>query len=368
MFESPRGLVRPSVLLVEALPKRPVRRILTGMDTEGAVAMAAAVLHPEAEVSWFHLDLYVAAKVRAVLAHNLRTDVRADAGEDPPDGPFDLAAIPFPVAGEALLARDLAEAVHDRLAVGGRLVAATDGSGGGLRSVLEKVFGKVTAGPVSGTATRRRKGVVFYADRRRERPVHAPRSHVLRPSIVGPDGGDPVTFELETRPGTFSHGSLDRGTKALLGWFRPGAERSFLDLGAGCGAIGLHVARAVPESRVVMVESNLRAVGCARRNAERNGVADRVQVVACADLEAIPACANGVGYDMCLANPPYFSDLRIATAFARAAHAALRPGGTIAMVARAGGAADAHVDVLREVFDLCTPWDAGDYTILTSRK
>ena len=138
-IESPRGLARSQALLVEALPKRPVARILTGMDTEGAIALAAGALHPRAEVRWFHFDLYVARKVARVFADNLRADLRADAVEDVPEGPFDLAALGFPSGGEALLARDLLEAAHDALAVGGRLVAATDGGGAWLRGAVEKV-------------------------------------------------------------------------------------------------------------------------------------------------------------------------------------------------------------------------------------
>lgn len=365
VFESPRGLARSQALLVDALPKKPVGRILTGMDTEGAVALAAGALHPGAEVRWFHFDLYVARKVARVLADNLRSDLRADALEDAPEGPFDLAALAFPSGGEALLARDLIEAAHDALVPGGRLVAATDGGGAWLRMVVEKVFGKARPGGSS------RKGTVVLAERRREKPARSDRSHVLRPSIERVRGGGTVEFELETRPGTFSHGSLDRGTKALLERFDPGSDRTFLDLGAGCGAIGLWAARAAPESRVVMVESNVRAIGCALRNVQRNDLVGRADVAARADLEDLPPAPGagaGGGFDACLANPPYFGDFRIATAFVRAAHGALHEGGRIALVVRSGAAADNHAKVVADVFGQVEVDSDGDYAIVTSRR
>jgi 16S rRNA G1207 methylase RsmC len=100
---------------------------------------------------------------------------------------------------------------------------------------------------------------VFFAERRRAAAVRKDRSHVLTPEIRPAAGGDVLRLEVETRPGTFSHGAFDRGTRALCEWYVPGGEREVLDLGAGCGAIGICAALRSPACRVMLVDSNVRA-------------------------------------------------------------------------------------------------------------
>jgi 16S rRNA G1207 methylase RsmC len=343
-FESPRGLRTETRLLVEALPKRSPARALFGLDTEGATALAARALWPGAVCLWFHFDAYVAAKVRGVLGRNGAQGVEVAVGEDPPEGPFDVVALPFPKSGEALLMRDLLEAAHDSLAPGGRLVAATDGKPDALRRTIDKVFGNVTNAPARGT-----RGACFYAERRRAKNARSDHSHVVRATIAHADGTGETALDLETRPGTFSHGTVDRGTRALAEWLEPRNAAHILDLGAGCGLLGLYAAKRLPEAHVVLVDSNARAAGCARRNAERAGVADRVEVLVRADVEDVPLPAGG-GFSLCVTNPPYFSQWRIAGQFVRRAHDMLRRSGRFALVVRNGAAAAEHANIVRSVF------------------
>src|SRR5262245_36262165 len=250
-FESPRGLRTETRLLVEALPKRSPGRALFGMDTEGATALAARTLWPQTACSWFHLDAYVAEKVRGVLKRNSADGVEVAVGEDPPEGPFDVVALPFPKAGEALLMRDLLEAAHDSLAAGGRLVAATDGKPDALRRTIDKVFGNVTNAAARGT-----RGACFYAERRRAKTVRSDHSHVVRAAIAHADGTGETSLDIETRPGTFSHGAVDKGTRALAEWLEPRNAAHVLDLGAGCGLLGLYAALPLPAAPVGLVDRN----------------------------------------------------------------------------------------------------------------
>jgi len=359
-FHSPHGLAAASAQLVEALPKAAPGRALFGMDTEGATAMVARALWPDCDAVWFHFDAYLAAKVRRGFDRNALPEMRTFAVEDLPEGPFDLVALPFPRSSEALLMRDLLEAAHDRLRIGGRLVAATDGAPPALRETLKKVFGNWTpAAPIEG------KGACFFAERKREAPRSSDHSHVLTPEIRHGTSDTVTRLEIETRPGTFSHGRLDRGTRALAEWLRPNDDdHAVLDLGAGCGVLGLYLAKRLPKARVVLVESNVRAAECARRNAERNGVADRVELCVRADLEQLPVASDG-GYALAVMNPPYFGNFRIAESFVAAAHAALRPGGRLALVAKAS---DAHLERVRTVFGTGTVRESGGYGIVIARK
>ena len=343
-FVSARGLRRESALLVEALPKKAPARALFGLDTEGAPAIAARAIWPEAGLAWFPFDAYVGEKVRGVLGRCDAGDVEVVVDEDLPPGPFGVIALPFPRNSESLLMRDLLEAAHDRLEPGGRLIASTEGKPDALEKAIEKVFGNSTP-----AADRGIRGACFYAQRKRVKSQQSDHSHVVAAKIAHADGSGTTELSIETRPGTFSHGVIDRGTRALAEWLEPRNATHVLDLGAGCGVLGLYVAERLPEARVVLVESNARAAGCARRNAERNGLADRVSVLVRADVEDVPVPERG-GFSLCVTNPPYFSQWRIATSFVQNAHALLRRGGRLALVVKAGKAAEEHAKIVKSVF------------------
>jgi release factor glutamine methyltransferase len=82
-------------------------------------------------------------------------------------------------------------------------------------------------------------------------------------------------------------------------------EGRLLDWGTGTGAIAVAVAKALPAWRVVAADRSDRARALAGRNAARNGVGDRVQVIE-ADLGAPePAPIAGGPFDVVVSNPPY---------------------------------------------------------------
>ena len=359
---SPRGLARDVEFLVESLPAHDPGRSLFGMDAEAAAAMAASVLWPGAEPCWFHMDAYVADRAAATLADNDVRGVRVEVAADLPRGPFDLVALPFPASSDHQLMWDLLEAAHDALAPGGRLVAATDGKPDALRDAVKKVFRNVTPGRFG-----RRGGASFYATRKRVDPVLTDRAHVVRAVIRPADGGPETTLDIETRPGTFAYRRLDPGTRALAEAWAPAGERAVLDLGAGCGALGIHAALRLPEAHVTLVDSNARAIGCAERSAAAAGLADRVTAVVRTDLENLPEAPGG-GYDLVLANPPYFGDFRIARSFSGAARAALRPGGRALMVARTGGAGTALREILDDVFGGAATVERNGYDIVSAAR
>ena len=78
-----------------------------------------------------------------------------------------------------------------------------------------------------------------------------------------------------------------------------------LEAGCGTGAATLCLARRVPGVRVAGVELQPGLARLAAQNAIRNGLGDRVRIVA-ADLLNPPGIL-GSGYDHAMANPPYFA-------------------------------------------------------------
>lgn len=79
-----------------------------------------------------------------------------------------------------------------------------------------------------------------------------------------------------------------------------------VDLGAGCGVIGLLLARRWSTCRALLVELQPELARLAQRNATGNGLASRVHVV-CGDLEQADAWrCNQQGPVLVISNPPFF--------------------------------------------------------------
>jgi tRNA1(Val) A37 N6-methylase TrmN6 len=133
-----------------------------------------------------------------------------------------------------------------------------------------------------------------------------------------------------------------------------------VDLGAGVGGAGLALARRVDGISATLVEIDPALAVLARINAERNGLAGRVQAVAIdvgAPAAAFAAIGLGAGTADCvLMNPPFnVSQLPSPDDRRRVAHAGspellrvwlgtaarlLRPRGALTMIWRADGLAD----------------------------
>lgn len=105
---------------------------------------------------------------------------------------------------------------------------------------------------------------------------------------------------LVPRPDTETVVEVARGTRADRA-----APCAVLDLCTGSGAIAIALAKELPAARVVATELSPDAAAIARKNAERNEVADRVDVRV-GDLFAPVRGPSGPEvFDLIVSNPPY---------------------------------------------------------------
>ena len=78
-----------------------------------------------------------------------------------------------------------------------------------------------------------------------------------------------------------------------------------LDLGTGCGAIAISLAKAVQQARIWATDISAEALKLARLNAEKHGVSDRITFIQGSLWE--PLLDQGLTFDHILSNPPYIA-------------------------------------------------------------
>jgi len=134
---------------------------------------------------------------------------------------------------------------------------------------------------------------------------------------------------LETHEGLFSPEHIDRGTLAMLSHVNFVSGMRIMDLGCGCGVVGIVAAKITGEENVFMSDADPNAVETARRNAERNGVGG-VSLYISDGFQSVDAS----GFDLILSNPPYQTDFSVAKGFIEKGFNRLKIGGKLYMVTK----------------------------------
>ena len=108
-------------------------------------------------------------------------------------------------------------------------------------------------------------------------------------------------FTLELAPGAFP---LSTDSMVLSHFTKLPRQSRVLDLGSGCGTLGLMLCAKDAGCRITGVELDENAHAAALENIRRNGVTHRMQSL-CADLCTLELTPGS--FDVCITNPPYFS-------------------------------------------------------------
>jgi 16S rRNA (guanine1207-N2)-methyltransferase len=350
------------------------RRILVAGNRSGGVAVAAMRRWPEAEVVAHAFDYHHARAIRKRLldeglpARNVRcsagvgtvgTDPMPSVGTDPmPDcQPFDVAFfMTTPQSMPAELVLDQLQDIHANLAEGGALYAAFEGDPDEALKAMRLVWKNVNV-------LKRAKHAVLFRAVKRGAPVKTRDFAATWEASV--PGGEPLTFT--TYPGCFCHRRPDAGGLALAevaarevkvesrkvkdeglppnpspSTLHPSpftlhhSPFTILDMGCGCGLVGLLVADALrifhPSPftfHLTLIDSHARAIAAAKVNAARAGI--EAEFILSDD--GLPRGRVGE-YDLFVGNPPYYSDYRIAEVFLETAYRALKPGGVCLTVVK----------------------------------
>ena len=122
-------------------------------------------------------------------------------------------------------------------------------------------------------------------------------------------------YTLEIAPGAFP---LSTDSMALADFVKLPRQAKVLDLGSGCGTIGMLLCAKDSGCIVTGIELDENAHQTALYNAVENRIEDRLNSI-CADLNTITALTSPGSFDVCVSNPPYFTAgfLSRSTPFAR---------------------------------------------------
>ena len=107
-------------------------------------------------------------------------------------------------------------------------------------------------------------------------------------------------YTLDLGPGF----PLSTDSMVLADFVKLPKNAAVLDLGSGCGTLGLLLCARDQSCRVTGIELQEAAHAAAVENIARNGLEGRLSSI-CADLRDIPVAPGS--FQVCVSNPPYFS-------------------------------------------------------------
>lgn len=99
---------------------------------------------------------------------------------------------------------------------------------------------------------------------------------------------------------------LSTDSIALSGFVRLPKQAKVLDLGSGCGTLGMLLCANDSGCTVTGVEIDENAHLTALENARVNGIESRLSSI-CADLRTLHSFLTPGSFQVCVSNPPYFS-------------------------------------------------------------
>ena len=219
----------------------------------------------------------------------------------------------------------------DALCVGGKfhLAGRKDRGVASYAKYLGQVFGNCKR------VGRLGRELVFCAVKRDSVPCFRHDDGCVSFKIGDVPGGP---FSVTTRPGVFSRDGLDPGTRLLIENLDIEPMDRVLDWGCGWGALGMVGARMAYDGQVVLIDSYVRSVLCARENIEHNDCTNATVVAGDARNHQFDDA-----FDVIVSNPPFHEGNNAAHPLIEGAYDNLNRGGRFMLVVMRPGAYLKHM-------------------------
>jgi 16S rRNA (guanine1207-N2)-methyltransferase len=319
-------LDRGTRLLIEAMDVCPADRVLDLGCGCGILGLAAAGMAPQGRVTLVDSSVVAVEAARRTLALNgvTHADVHlSDAASAVRDVAFDVVVTHLP-RGKAIARQFIADAAAV-LKPDGRLYLAGHKRAGikPFVTYAQEVFGN---GEVIALKKGYRVAVCVKDEDTTVPHTDYYRWHEFSAQVDG------RAYRFVSKPGVFSWNELDAGTRVLVETMSVRPGDTALDLGCGCGIIGLIAAHKASQGRVCLTDSSVVAVEAARRTLALNGVTN-----AEVHLSDGAAAVREVPFDVVITNPPFHqgrkADYNVAHQFIRDAACVLQRRGRLYVVA-----------------------------------
>lgn len=293
-------------------------------------------------------DLHQSARVRECLEEvgtTAEVVTVADLWDLPPR--FNTVIFPASAHADRELKLDIVEQASHILAPGGLYLTLSEyEKDNQFAKWQKKIFGKCGETPSS------EHGMAFFSRKTGDESERRRHQITFHARV-----GDGPSMTFVSRPGTFSYGRFDHGSRAMLEVAEVRSGDNILDLGCGNGAVGcLASAKAGPRGGVTFIDSSLRAISLAELNATTNNVPNP---------RFIPATRlEGLGmneFDVILANPPYYAKSEITRLFVEGTRDLLKRGGRYYIVTKMPTAV---VPMIFETYGDCSVIENRGYSVV----
>ncbi|MEI7881323.1 MAG: methyltransferase [bacterium] len=346
------GLSRTEAHLIDAIPLLPARaeRLLVLGNRTGAFAMMATHFHPGLHAIVSSLDLFHHHAVERNLLRNPASGVTSRCEPNIPERDyFDAVCLQISqgtTSNELIL--DLLQQSQLALKIGGRCCVTVEEDAPWVAEHVKKFFGNCS---IRG----QKKGSTLLMAQKKS-ALKTLKTYQAEFTMTVPHGL-PVT--LTTLPGVFAHRRVDPGAQALAEMAETQPNDAILDMGCGCGSIGISLAKNQPTVSVCFVDSHSRATTITQQNCFDNGITNFSVVLSDQGVPPPPRFTLFVG------NPPYYSHDRITDFFIRTAFETLLPAGRAYIVAKN---ASHHMEYMQELFGNAEVLHRRGYQIVKSGK
>ncbi|MCE9566660.1 MAG: methyltransferase [Planctomycetes bacterium] len=276
---------------------------------------------PESDVTCVQFDQHQTTRVRECLAE-VGAAAEVVGVPDLWDLPAKFNTVIFPASAYAdrELKLDIVEQGYHILAPGGLFLTLSEyEKDNQFAKWHKKIFGKCGESPAS------ENGMAFWSTKTDDSPKRRRHEVMFHAKI-----GEGPSVHIVARPGTFSYGRFDNGSRAMMEVAEIREGDNVLDLGCGNGAVGCLAGQKVgPTGSVTFIDSSLRALAIAKLNAETNKTPNP-KFLATTRLEGLEMAS----FDVILANPPYYAKSDIMALFVDGTRDLLKPDGRYYLVTK----------------------------------
>lgn len=154
-----------------------------------------------------------------------------------------------------------------------------------------------------------------------------------------------VEFTFFTDNGVFSKRGLDYGTRVLLENFEFDDKKSFLDVGTGCGPIGIYIAKSSDSYTVDMIDVNPKAIELCKKSIEYNKLSN-ANVFLSNIYENVES-----KYDAILINPPIHAGKKVVYDIISGAKNHLTSNGEVWIVMRKDQGAKSMIKDMQQLYE-----------------